>query len=370
MLTDARIRSLRAPPSDRWISDGWGTQLYLRVRRTGTKSWVLRRRAQDGGNVTLGQYPGTLLAAARIKAAEYTGSGATQDLTLRALLEEWGATMVDGKHRRAHNTLGYFDRIEPVLLATRLRDLQRVNVRHSLRRYAAERGPISANRLLSILKTALRFARDAGYIESSPIDGLSPDLVGGAETARARVLTDDEIRAIWNTDSQHTPLLRFLLLTGARIGEAQRMTWAHIEDDRWDVPAEHMKNGRLHTVMLSRQARRLLRAVKRDRELVFGSATDTGVQAWVRRWCEREKIAPRFCPHDLRRTFATRLNELGAPPHIVERILSHTLQGVMAVYNHATYEPERVAAMQKWADALDRIVRKRTRSRLDKRLTV
>jgi len=43
-------------------------------------------------------------------------------------------------------------------------------------------------------------------------------------------------------------------------------------------------------------------------------------------------------------------------PHITEKILNHTMQGVMAVYNRADYEAERIEAMQRWADKLDSIL--------------
>jgi len=242
------------------------------------------------------------------------------------------------------------------LKAAKLRNPERVEVRHALRRYAEERGPIAANRALSILKTALRFAGDGGYLEISPVDRLSSELTGGAEVSRDRVLTDEELRRLWQTSSSHTPLLRFLLLTGQRIGEAQRARWSHVHGDRWHIPKEHSKNHRAHWVALSRQALALLRAQDASRELIFGTATDTGVQAWLRRWCERERISPAFRPHDLRRTCATRLNTLGVLPHITEKILNHTMQGVMAIYNRADYEAERVEAMQRWADELDRIL--------------
>ena len=126
--------------------------------------------------------------------------------------------------------------------------------------------------------------------------------------------------------------------------------------DRWHIPKEHSKNHRAHWVALSRQALALLRGQDQSRELIFGTATDTGVQAWLRRWCERERISPAFRPHDLRRTCATRLNTLGVLPHVTEKILNHTMQGVMAVYNRADYEIERVEAMQRWADEFDRIL--------------
>lgn len=353
MLSDLRIRKLKPAERDRWISDGNG--LYLRARATGARSWVLRRRKERGGNITLGAWPGLSLAQARVKAASYTGKS-TRLVTLNELLEEWYADVVSKTYRRPEDVSAYFARLEATLKSTRIDNLERVAVRQALKRYADQRGPVGANRLLSILKTALRFARDAGYLEASPIDGLSVDLVGGRETSRERVLSDDEVRAVWRAESQHRPLLRFLLLTGQRIGEAQRANWSHIRGDRWHIPAEHAKNGRAHWVVLSRQALALLRGQDDSRELVFGTATDTGVQAWLRRWCEREEISPAFTPHDLRRTCATRLADLGVMPHVVEKILNHTLQGVMQVYNRAEYETERVEAMQRWADELDRIV--------------
>ena len=89
------------------------------------------------------------------------------------------------------------------------------------------------------------------------------------------------------------------------------------------------------------------------------------MQAYLKRWCLRNKIGENnhetkhqgaFTPHDLRRTFATRLNELKVGPHIVEKILNHKMSGVMAVYNQADYQDERVAAMQLWADSLHNIL--------------
>jgi integrase len=354
MLSDRRIRTLKPAHCDKWYSDGNG--LYLRVRATGGRSWVLRRKR--GGHVevvTVGTWPVLGLAQARLKAGALTGKDVST-LTLGALLDAWHVDIVGRTYRRPREVRGYIDRLDPALKATKLRNLERVEVRHALRRYAEERGPIAANRSLSILKTALRFAVDAGYLQISPVDRLSSDLIGGTEVSRDRVLTDEELRKLWQTSSSHSPLLRFLLLTGQRIGEAQRATWSHVLGDRWHIPKEHSKNHRAHWVALSRQALSLLRGQDQSRELIFGTATDTGVQAWLRRWCERERISPAFRPHDLRRTCATRLNMLGVLPHIAEKILNHTMQGVMAVYNRADYEAERAEAMQQWADEVDRIL--------------
>ncbi len=57
--------------------------------------------------------------------------------------------------------------------------------------------------------------------------------------------------------------------------------------------------------------------------------------------------------HDLRRTFATKLNDLGVAPHIVEQLLGHALPGIMAIYNKSQYLPEKLDALNKWCDYLD-----------------
>ena len=104
-------------------------------------------------------------------------------------------------------------------------------------------------------------------------------------------------------------------------------------------------------------ARSLLDELPRDRDLVFASASNTAVQAWLRRWCDRNDVQPRFTPHDLRRSFVTRLNDLRVAPYVVEKLVNHTLQGVMAIYNRAEYARERYRATQLWGDTLERIVR-------------
>ena len=63
---------------------------------------------------------------------------------------------------------------------------------------------------------------------------------------------------------------------------------------------------------------------------------------------------PKFVPHDLRRTLATRLgdSDIGADPIVVEKILNHQLQGVQKVYNLQEYLEKRIHALTKWGDKL------------------
>jgi len=191
------------------------------------------------------------------------------------------------------------------------------------------------------------------------------DLAGSLQSVSATVLTTTDAPAIsshvrhariYARRGSYSPalsanarVLRFLMLTGLRISEAQK---GHQDGDRWIVPAAISKNKKPHWVHLTAQAKA---------QLPLPATTPTNVQGWTRRWCERKEITPAFTPHDCRRTAATRMQDdrLGADkvqPFIVERVLNHTLEGVMAVYNHAEYEGDRIDAAEKLEQAIIAVI--------------
>ena len=92
-------------------------------------------------------------------------------------------------------------------------------------------------------------------------------------------------------------------------------------------------SGRPHWCSISSVMRDILAARQKGepQDKVFRRVAKTGVQVYLRRWCEREHIEPPFTPHDLRRTCATRMNEIGVGPHIVERILNHRMAGGLSL---------------------------------------
>jgi len=362
MLTDQAIRRLRPRTSDYWRADsnadGTANNLYLRIRASGSKVWHVRR-LKDGAflNVRIGKYPDLGLKEARTRAQDVIEGAVDGETSLKSVCDEWFRQRIEKRYKRPKQIRQYIDRIPAGLLTRPIHDLERIELSRALQNYAKSRGPVGANRLLAILKQVFAYAHKVGYVPDNVLAPLTRDEVGGAELARERVLTDEEIHKLWHADAAHVPLMRFLLLTAQRIGEAQLAEWSAIEGARWNIPAAHSKNGKAQWVSLSRQALEVLAGQPADASPIFGGVTNTGVQAWLRRWCEREQIVPAFTPHDLRRTAATRMNEIGVAPHVVEKILNHSMQGVMAVYNKAEYADERVAAMQTWGDALERIVR-------------
>lgn len=362
-LSASKVEALYRHPESSSATDGGG--LYFRKRRK-SASWVVRRsRDKVVSYTTIGRYPEVSLAEAR-KILRKFGSDSVEDKTVADLLDDW-FDQNQTAWRRPEQMEGYIRRLtadDPRLVAMNIHVVDLVTVRNSLKNYACTHGNVAANRLMEILKQVFKHAVQVGYLQYSPIAELTRKVVGGIEKSRHRILSDREIQLLWNID-RHTELFRFLLLTGQRIRETQIARWHDIDDDRWFIPASNNKSARDHWVALSRQSQELLSSLGARRGRIFSSGSSTAVQSFLRRWCERHGIGENnpkqvhkgfFTPHDLRRTFATRLNELRIGPHIVEKILNHRLAGVMAVYNQADYEEDRIAAMQMWADELDRIV--------------
>lgn len=362
-LTDARIRALKPGPKDRWVGDGRG--LYLRLRSTGAKTLVVR--SKRGGRtrvITLGEWPHYGLAKARAEAARISAdrSGAAlpaSSPTVKAVADEYFEARIAARYKRQKNARTYRDRLVREAGWRKVRDLAPVHLSAMVKAYA-KTAPVGANRFLAFVKQVLSFAVESGYLLHSPAAALTRRIAGGEEAPRTRVLSDDELRKLWAAPGDHARLLRFLLLTGARIGEAQRATWAELDlaARRWRVPAAHTKSARAHWVALAPLTVEVLGPRGAAAALALRTASETSVQAWLARWCEREGIAPRFTPHDLRRTFATRLGSLGVAPHVIAKCLNHLLEASESinVYLHAEYEAERVAATEAWAAELARIV--------------
>lgn len=374
-LLDSQVKALKPKDSEYMFRDGNG--LYIRVRPTGTKSFVLRRKV-NGITIrtTLGQYPKTSLRQARnlagaerlkdqdSKRDKINFLDMTDIRTFGDLLEDYYEVQIARDHKRPRQTRMYIDNRIPDKVKNldicELSEYEAVRFRGGIQswlvRYARESGPVGANRLLAILKQATRHGVAAGKILIDPLAPLTKKQVGGTEKPRVRTLTDDEICKLWKTDSAHTPLLRFLLLTGQRIGEAQLASWTHIQSDRWIIPAENSKNAKAHWVPVVPAVQTIIDGQPKDRTEIFATRSTTGTQAWLRRSLDNQKVDPRYTPHDLRRTMVTRLNDLGVAPYVVEKMVNHSMSGVMAVYNQSEYVEERFAAAQLWAEHVAEIV--------------
>jgi integrase len=241
--------------------------------------------------------------------------------------------------------------------------------------------PSLANSVHALVSSMFTFALDNGLVHGSPCARLKKR---AAENIGRRVLTDAEIRLFW-PKVVHAPVsrrvglaLRLALLTGARAGEIAGMSLvelAHLEKPdaaEWVIPAERSKNGRAHVIPLGSLAVDTILAatelITDDDEFVFPSPSAdgpitgralavamkrfatklTGDGAAVKSW----KAEPPT-PHDLRRTFATRLSALGIPKEDRDSCMNHTRSDVGSKH-YDLYErrAEKHHALTLWGDTL------------------
>lgn len=237
-------------------------------------------------------------------------------------------------------------------------DITRGDVRDLLGAVAKSRGGITANRLRALLSKLFRWAVSQDYIPANPASDL-PKLA--KETTRARVLTDDELRAFWaRLDAAETDdslpagvvlWLRLRLLTAQRGGAVARMKWADIDVERkvWEVPASDMNAANEHLVPLSPQVIALLKERRK-------AVSDDSIYALEGGRSRRQRLGVTdaigledFKPHDLRRTAATGMARAGVQRFIVARVLGYVDRSVTGVYDRHEYLSEKRWALDTWA---------------------
>ena len=184
-----------------------------------------------------------------------------------------------------------------------------------LHRLHDQSGPIQANRMSAYLSAAFKWLVRNGYAANNAASGIGR-VSAERERPRDRVLTDAEVRSIWEAvERTPTPfgrIAQIALLTAQRRGTIASMKWddLDLEAGLWSVKGEDMKSGRGHTVPLSPQAAAVLRAIPRqDGQYVFGkfgSGPFSGFSRGKRELLEASGTSD-WRPHDLRRSANTRL---------------------------------------------------------------
>jgi integrase len=195
--------------------------------------------------------------------------------------------------------------------------------------------------------------------EQNPVIGTNV----APEAPRSRVLPIGELAAVWRAsgDDAYGRIVKLLMLSGCRAGEIGGLRFDEIRDGMIVLTANRVKNKRAHLLPLAVPAQAVLAGwTKRYGDFVFAHG---GFRSWsygkqqldARLAAARVQLEP-WTVHDLRRSVATDMGEgLGIAPHVVEAILNHISghkAGIAGVYNRATYEKEKTAALAMWADHL------------------
>jgi integrase len=393
-LTQIAIDKLKPATVRREIADGKESGLYFVLQPSGGMSWALRYRfGAKPRKYTIGPYPQISLAKARAEASRAKASiadgidpGAAKTAAKRAekaareeetdlverVVETFVARYVKPKQKAAtaRETERCLNReIVARWRGRRLSKISKADV-HELLDSIVDRGAeIQANRTFAAVRRMCNWSIERGIISASPCAGIKPPT---PERSRDRVLTDGELKAVWEAAEAigwpFGPMVQLLMLTGQRRSEVAGMGWAEIDFDArtWTLPKERSKNSRAHAIPLSQQAIAILRALPRiagKQGLVFTTSGETSIsghsRAKDRLDAELPADMPEWTLHDLRRTFASGCAKLGIAVHVVEAVLNHrsgTIRGVAAVYNRYDYSIEKRAALEAWGRYVEAIV--------------
>lgn len=349
----------------------------IRVRSSGRRLWVFQFRiGNQQRRMTLGVTTAVTAADAR-KAAEklYAQTQLGQDPAATKIehqarsAETFGAAveLYLGRQKSRLRSRSY-EAVERHLIRTAsslhrlpLAKVDRRAIAALLARVATAASDATANRTRSSLSGLFAFAIQEGLLgdEGNPVTGTETR----EERSRDRLLTDDEVAAIWAAlgEGDYADIVRLIVLTGARRAEIGSLKWDEVDLERGlvSLPAGRVKNGHSHSIALSTPAVAILKARLRDRETVFGTGKN-GFNSWGdgrikldRSLREAGVQMPPFVLHDLRRYLSTTMHErLSVQPHIVEACLGHVghKSGVAGIYNRSTYLAEKARAMAIWAD--------------------
>jgi integrase len=230
--------------------------------------------------------------------------------------------------------------------------LKRSQIMAALDHVEHHHGPFSADLCLSDISCVLKFhaLRDDEY-RLPLVPGMKR--VNAKESARDRILTDDEIRAVWSTGNA---FVRFLLLTAARRNEAAGMRWDELDGNDWTLPAARNKTKVDLVRPLSKAAMAVL--PKREGDYVFGNPPDRPLRSYSLLKVRLDKASgvTGWRLHDLRRSARSLMSRAGVNTDHAERCLGHVIGGVRGVYDRHEFHAEKARALEALAHQITLII--------------
>jgi integrase len=398
-LTDKAIKNAKAPDAGRamlWdsvVADETSLpgSFGLRVSANGVKSWIIMYRIEDTKNPgkvkqqyrKVGSYPSLSLAEARevarealklagqgidpIQAKESEKRAVASIKSVRDAVEVFIQRYAKQKNRswkEVERVFNYY--IIPKMGDRPLPSITPGDIHDVLDTLMDAGHPYMANRVFAHTRKFFNWCSERHWISEPPTKNISRP---AEEQARDRILDNGEVERLWQGCGElgwpFGPYFKLLLITGQRRNEVAGMKWDHIDlgNRLWTLPKEETKAKRQHEVPLSPMAVEILEAAPQDGTYVFSTTGKTPISGFSKakkRWDEilAENLTP-WRLHDIRRTVASGMAEIGIAPHVIEKVLNHStgqISGVAAVYNRYAYTEEKRTALVAWSRALEAIV--------------
>ncbi len=277
--------------------------------------------------------------------------------TLRDAVSQWAKVELARRKDGGKESMRAIEKdIFPALGDVALADVKRAGVVDVLDKVVERGARVMANHLFCDLRQFFNYAVVRDWVESHPLAGLAKENIGGREKGRERFLSEEEIVEL----DQRLPaanLLRttelaiwIMLSTCCRVGELSQARWEHLDLDlgTWFIPGSNTKNAKDHNVLLSAFAKEQFKALETltgDSNWCLPSRDGTGhicLKSITKQINDRMRDEPHshrtkatgallltggaWTPHDLRRTGATLMGELGVMGEVIERCLNHVEQ--------------------------------------------
>jgi integrase len=345
----------------------------LMVTDAGAKSFVVQyrhdgvsRRMKLGDNLTVDE--ARKLARKRLSEVDHGHDPLKEKRkkqeaarnSLRSIVEEY-QRREGGRLRTAEWRMDALKRhVLPTLGSKHIEEIKRSDIVRLLDN-VEDRGPVMANKVLGILSRIFNwYAARSDDFRSPLIRGMAR----GKKQPRDRVLTDDEIGAVWRaTESSTGPfpaLVRFLLLTAARRSEAAEMRWTELAGRDWTLPRERNKTGLELVRPLSDAAMAVLAGLPKigKGEFVFSPGRGGPYVSFTggKKQFDAACGVTGWTIHDLRRTARSLMSRAGVPSDHAERCLGHVIGGVRGTYDRHAYHEEKRRAFDALAAQIERIV--------------
>ena len=214
---------------------------------------------------------------------------------------------------------------------------------------------VQANRLLSYIKSMFKWCVQRDYLTINPIDSLVKPY---KEKSRDRVLTLQEIKAIYEACSQVDPiqgyLIKFLILSGQRINEITNLKWSDIKGESFEIPKELSKNMHKIITPLTIHMKSVLSKMSQRDTYIFsydGSKPLNCFNQLKKRLISYSGVT-NWTYHDFRRSMGTFLGDHGFNKDKIMTVLNHTDSSVTSIYNRSHQFKQKLEALNFWNENL------------------
>jgi integrase len=369
-LTELSVRTLKPGAAPYLIWDLKQRGLAIRVQPTGARAWKAiysyhgrPRWLHLGDANAIGLSDARTLAAEAMLAVARGKDPAAEKRAERGAgtFAELASAYVEQHARKRNKSWKQSEYLVERYLVPRWGQLQassitRADVKAVMARIEA---PVLANQVLAAASAVFSWAVKEEKLPANPCRGVDRN----ATRSRERVLSDSEIPQFWSAfDDAGLVIgsaLKMILTTGQRPGEVANMHLAHIKDGWWEMPGEPVpalrwagtKNSQNHRVWLPEAAREILAELRDGATtgFVFPAARGRrgvwGLDGAMRDICKRLGVE-RATPHDLRRTFSTKVTGLGFGRDAMNRVTNHKEGGIGSVYDRHGYAEENKRVME------------------------